>query len=201
MLNYHDFIFCLSCSTKNTAASVFCPCTNYLTVDTDRASNAVHWIDTETVWFLPGFLWLCCKWERLRGISLFCWKCIICPVSGWLIQVMEEENRAPAPVFQLLFHETATKRDALHPACPKLSISAWRALSHPLQNQSFWQALQFFHSFPTYFQRICIWLLMAHRVKLLFQSEGVKGNFWLGSVVAGGTLCTWIPTCGSKGRR
>lgn len=91
-------------------------------------------------------------------------------------------------------------RDALHPAHPGFSISTWGALSRPLQSQSFWQPLQFFHIFPTYFQRICIWLLMALRVKHLFQSEGIKGNFWLGSVAAGGTVCTWIFTFGSKGR-
>lgn len=44
---------------------------------------------------------------------------------------MEEENRAPVPIFRLLFHEIATKTDALSPVWHGLSIRTWRALSHP----------------------------------------------------------------------
>lgn len=150
--------------------------------------------------FLPGFLWLCCKWEPLRGISLFCWQCIVCPLSRWLIQVTDEENRAPILVFQLLFHEAATKRAALHPACPRPSTSTWRALSHPLQSQRCWQALPFFSPFPYLLPEDLYLVGRGSWEPSVCSNQKVSGQFlWPGSVVAGGTVCTQISMFISKG--
>lgn len=120
--------------------------------------------------FLPGFLWLCCKWELLRGISSFSWPCIICPLSRWLIQVTDEENRAP--VLKLLFHN-----QELH--CTQRVPGSASALGEPFftffKAQDFDRLCNVFETFPTSSQRIYIWLLLG--AKHWFQSEDNRSNF------------------------
>lgn len=90
----------------------------------------------ELIWkgldFLPGFLLLCCKRELLTGISLFCsnGNVTICHVSRWLVQVMEEENRATTSGIS-----AAVPWDCSHKRCTAPSTSWARHLS---LEGSFW---------------------------------------------------------------
>lgn len=149
----------------------------------------------ELIWkgldFLPGFLLLCCKRELLTGISLFCsnGNVIICHVSRWLVQVMEEENRATTSGIS-----AAVPWDCSHKWCTAPSTSWARHLSlegclwpssEPNFLIVFYRLCIFFHNFPTCFQRICVCLIVAPGAKHLFQPEGIKDNFWNYS-------CKWV---------
>lgn len=129
----------------------------------------------------PSSQWLCRKRELLRGVYLSSWKYIICPLSRGLTQVTEDG------CWCLGCCSTGLQRCEEHPAHP-----AGPQGSFPPSPKS-----RLSTRFAIRSQRIRVWLLT---VKHLFQSEGLKGSFWLGRLAAGGTGCTQIFTRGSKGR-
>lgn len=142
--------------------------------------------------FLPGFLWLCCKWELLRGISLFCWPRIICPLSRWLTQVADVENR-----HQFWYLSCCSGREGC--AAPSMSWAQhpWRALFHPLHSHRFWQALQFFSLPHLLTEDLYLVARGSWEPSICSNQQGSGAIF---CVVAGGTVCTQISMLRSKGR-
>lgn len=123
-------------------------------------------------WFgvLPGVLWLCCKWELLRGISLFCWKCIICPVSRWSSGNGRRKQRTSSGTSAVVSWDCNQDR-CTAPSIGRHCISTWRALSHALQSQSF-RGFAIFLQLP-----YLTWLLSVLRSQTLTPIRRYHGQF------------------------